>query len=128
MATYGSFTPMTFEAAADLSAKQFHIVKLDANGKVNLANADNQQTLGVLQNAPQSGEAGSVLFTEGETRVVVGGAVGSAGLFLASDANGLAVVATSGECVCAVALQTAAGSGKIIRALWRASLPNAVLA
>lgn len=129
MTTYGNFTAASFEAAADLSSHQFKIVKLTADGKVNLANADNQQSLGILQNSPQAGEAAAVLRTPGaETRVIAGGAVASAGLFLASDANGLAVVATSGECVWGVALQTAAGSGKIIRAEFVGSLPNAVLA
>lgn len=128
MATFGEFTPASFTAAADLSAHQYKIVKLTAAGTVNLANADNQYSPGVLVNKPQSGEAAAVARTPGsEVRVIAGAAVGSAGIFLASDANGLAIAATSGEMVIGVSLQTAAGSGAVFRAELGPFIPNAVL-
>ena len=50
---------ITLEAAEDLSAKQYNFVKLDANGKVVITAVATagQIPIGVLQNAPESGEA-----------------------------------------------------------------------
>lgn len=48
------------EAGADLSAKQYYAVKRDAStGKIVLAGA-NEKALGILQNAPESGETAQV--------------------------------------------------------------------
>jgi len=59
----GSGITITLEAAADLSSNQYNFVKLDANGKVVICVADSAGTIpiGVLQNAPTSGQAATVL-------------------------------------------------------------------
>jgi len=51
----------TFTAAADLSAKQYYFVKITADNTVNVCAAVTDVPIGVLQNAPASGEAASVM-------------------------------------------------------------------
>ena len=51
----------TREAAADLSALQFHYVKADANGKIAAITADTDVPYGVLQNTPKAGQAAAVM-------------------------------------------------------------------
>ena len=51
----------TFTAAADLSAKQYYFVKITADNTVNVCAAVTDIPIGVLQNAPASGEAASVM-------------------------------------------------------------------
>lgn len=81
-------------AGADLSTKQFYFVKDDGNGLVVLCGAG-EQALGVLQNAPASGEACDVAIL-GVTKVVCSGAL-SAGADIASDASGKAKAAVKGK-------------------------------
>lgn len=128
MATYGTVNAASFEAAADLSAHQYKILRMTAAGTVNLANAGNQDAFGVLQNKPQAGEMAAVAGPGAETKVIAGAAIGSAGVYLASDANGLAVTATSGEMVIGTALVSASGSGAVIRAILSPIIPAASLA
>jgi len=56
------------EAAADLSAKQFHFVKLDSNGKAALCAAATDVPCGVLQNKPSAGQAATIVVM-GETKI-----------------------------------------------------------
>lgn len=70
MATENAILKETYEAAEDLSNDQFRIVVLDA-GKVRRPNAGTDIPLGVLQNAPESGEAASVMLI-GKSKVVFG--------------------------------------------------------
>ena len=59
----GSGILITLTAAANLSAKQYNFVKLDANGDVVLTDASGtgEIPIGVLQNAPTSGQAATVM-------------------------------------------------------------------
>lgn len=81
-------------AAADLSAKQYYLVKVTADDTVNLAGAGDCAH-GVLQDTPVSGQVCNVQ-TCYESKVVYGGTV-AAGALLASDANGKAVTAATGN-------------------------------
>jgi len=128
MSLSGLVNPLSLEAAADLRTHQYKILRLTAAGTVNLANAGNQDAMGVLQNDPNSGQMASVSRPGDETKVIAGAAIGSAGILLASDANGLAVTATSGEFVVGRALTTATGSGAVIRMIQSPFIPNAPLA
>jgi hypothetical protein len=47
---------VTLVAAADLSAKQYHFVKLDNTGKAAAVTAITDVPVGVLQNAPTAGQ------------------------------------------------------------------------
>ena len=63
---------ITLEANADLSSHQYKIVELLSDHKCDIA--DLRAGFGVLQNAPQSGEAGTVC-VDGETKVKAGGTI-----------------------------------------------------
>ena len=59
MATENGILDLTFEAAEDLSDDQYRILVLDT-GKVRRPNASTDMPLGILQNAPESGEAAAI--------------------------------------------------------------------
>lgn len=61
-------------AGADLSAAQFKFVKLNSSGDVVLAAATTDRPIGVLQNAPLSGQEAEVLIVGG-TKLVAGGSI-----------------------------------------------------
>lgn len=52
---------ITLEAGADLSAKQYHFVKLDASGKAVVCSGATDKPVGVLQNTPTSGQAAEIV-------------------------------------------------------------------
>ena len=55
---------VTREAAADLSTKQFHFVKLDSNGRVAAIAAATDRPFGILQNKPSAlGIAAEIMVT-----------------------------------------------------------------
>jgi hypothetical protein len=60
MAYAGQQICATFEAGADLSAKQYYFVKLSAANTVNVCTAITDIPIGILQNKPESGEAATV--------------------------------------------------------------------
>lgn len=57
-----------FTAAADLSGKQFHFVKLSGAGQVTACSAATDVPVGVLQNKPTAGQAAEVVVV-GVTKV-----------------------------------------------------------
>lgn len=81
-------------AAADLSAKQFCFVKIDASGLVAVC-GNGELALGVLQNNPVAGEAADVM-VEGVTKVVCSASL-AAGAVVGSNASGLAEAPATGE-------------------------------
>ncbi len=50
----------SFKAAEDLSAYQYHFVKIDTSGQARLLNAGTELPDGVLQNAPGTGEEAAI--------------------------------------------------------------------
>jgi len=76
---------ITLEAASDLSAKQYYLVKVDANGKVDLG-GDNGNVIGVLQNKPTAGQAATVCI--GGVSKFVGSAAMAPDTIVASNAAG----------------------------------------
>jgi len=92
MATHEALTTVTLVATADLSSWQYKAVKLTSgtNRGCEPADADNDPSIGILQNAPASGEA---------AQVAIGGI--SKAKFGATLAVGAAVEcqATSGEMI-----------------------------
>lgn len=99
------------EAGADLSTKQYFIVKTDANGKYVLAAAATDNIRGVLANAPKLGESADVtnINGAGTFKVIAGGTIAKDAL-LTSNASGQAVTAT----------QTAGGTQPSVRVFGRA--------
>jgi len=103
----------SFEAEADLSAKQYYIMVLGTGAnQVNAASAQGAASIGVLQNDPQAGEAAMVRFL-GTTKVVAGAAI-TKGARITTGATGKAEAAATGDYVIGRALEAAAADGDII--------------
>lgn len=88
MAVGGHFIPIPgLTAAADLSSSQFKTVKLASTaGQVKAVAASTDEAIGVLQNAPKSGEEAEVA-SVGIVKALVEASV-SAGNFLGPSATG----------------------------------------
>lgn len=82
-------------AGADLSAKQFHFVKLASATTVNVCSAITDVPIGVLQNTPTSGQAAEVCIF-GITKVVADGTL-AAGNIIGTSADGQADAITRGS-------------------------------
>ena len=64
----------TLTAAADLSAKQYHFVKLASATTVNVCTATTDRAIGILQNDPTSGQS-AVVRIFGISKVVADGTI-----------------------------------------------------
>ncbi len=98
----------TFEAAGDLSTKQYHFVKLDANGKVVIVAATSDTPVGVLQNAPTSGQAATVVIS-GVTKISADAAINE-GALLKTSADGQATTCTPDNAIDEGGSDTLAGT------------------
>ena len=65
---------ITLVAAADLSSNQYNFVKLDSSGNAAAVTATTDRPIGILQNAPTSGQEAEVLVVGG-SKLVAGGAI-----------------------------------------------------
>ncbi|MEW6378074.1 MAG: hypothetical protein AB1611_00550 [bacterium] len=75
MSTENAVLRLPFQAAEDLSNYQYHFVVLDpATGKIRLPDSSAEVALGILQDAPASGQAGSVMLL-GKSKLVAGAAL-----------------------------------------------------
>lgn len=83
-----------FTASADLSAKQYHFVKMSGNNTVTVCAAITDVPIGVLQNTPSSGQAASVCLF-GITKVVADGTL-AAGNLIGTSADGQADAIAAG--------------------------------
>jgi predicted RecA/RadA family phage recombinase len=102
----------TFEAAVDLSTKQFHAVTLNSAGKLILPAADGDDAIGILQNKPTAGQEGSVMLS-GISMVAMTGAVAIADQVQVLT-TGRGDTAASGDHVIGQCLETAALAGDIV--------------
>lgn len=68
---------VTLVAGANLSAKQYNFVKLNASGQAVAVAANTDLPIGILQNAPESGQEAEVLISGG-SKLVLGGTVAAA--------------------------------------------------
>lgn len=124
MATEISLTTIPVAAGADHSANQYRFVTINSSGQAvlsgNGASAD-----GVLQDKPSAaGRIGAVGIL-GVSKVVAGAAI-TRGADVASDANGKAKTAATGNRVLGKALEAAAADGDWITVLLKVSgAPNA---
>ncbi len=100
-------------ASEDLSAKQYYIMQMDSSGDMEIGEGATDLLLGVLQDKPESGQAGTYRY-QGTTKVVASGAI-AIGERVTSDAAGKAVTTTTnGDVVVGTALEAAANDGDII--------------
>jgi hypothetical protein len=74
MATEQAIWRESFEAAEDLSDDQYHFVVLNSSGKVRRPDTEDEVAIGILQNAPESGEAAEVMIV-GKSKCVANGAL-----------------------------------------------------
>jgi len=102
MAVMQSRDTRTFIAGEDLSSAQFKFVTLEADGQVDLADADAENCIGVLINDPAAGEAATVVMS-GKVMVTAGGAV-TAGDAVVTDTSGDAVELTTSSSATAVTM------------------------
>lgn len=82
------------KAGADLSAKQFLVMKISAASTVMPCAATTDNPVGVLQDAPKSGQPAAVAFA-GTTKAIAGGTV-TAGDTVGTDGNGKVVTYVEG--------------------------------
>jgi phage baseplate assembly protein gpV len=82
------------KASADLSAKQFFVMKISGNSTVTVGAAATDVPCGILQDAPVSGAPAAVAFA-GVSTAVAGGTV-AAGDVVGMDANGKVVTYVPG--------------------------------
>lgn len=106
---------LSFLAAADLSTKQFHFMKITGDRTVNAAGAG-EQCIGVLQDkVDAAARAGNVRML-GTTEITAGAAF-AAGDKLKSNASGRAITAGgANDDYYAIALEAATADGDIVEA------------
>jgi len=115
MSFSGNKEMFTLVADADLSGKQYHIMRQSGALTCNVAsNATESSNCGILQNKPQSGEHATIA-DKGTSKVVAGGAI-TAGDHLAVNGSGRAAAAGSGDMAIGRALETAGANGDVIAA------------
>ena len=103
-------------ADADLSGKQYHIVRLTANKGTNLASLATTSAIGgVLQTVSSSGDRATVAYA-GISKVVVGAAVSELDVFT-TNSSGRAIAIGSGQMAVGRALEAAGADGEVITAL-----------
>jgi hypothetical protein len=98
-------------ASADLSAKQFHFVKLASATTVAVCDGVTDKPIGILQNTPASGQAAEICIF-GITKVVSDGNT-VAGNLIGTSADGQAAVYTSSDTtkfICGQAIEAGAAS------------------
>ena len=103
MATMLSRDTRTFEAGEDLSAAQFHFVTLEADGQVDLADADAENCIGVLLNNPDAAGKAATVVVSGRVLVEAGGAI-TAGDAVATNNAGEAIELTDSSSATAVTM------------------------
>jgi hypothetical protein len=107
---------VTFEAAADLSTKQFHFVKLSAANTVDVCTATTDNPIGILQNKPSAAGRPAVVRLFGMSKVVASGII-SAGALIATEADAEAGIPATNDPVVGKALEAATAQGDLIKVL-----------
>lgn len=122
---FAGISPLTFRAAADLSASQYRYVALDTAGRVALVASAGGFAIGVLQNKPAALDAAaSVVTVAGVKAKVVAGDTVTAGDILQSDDEGRAITASTGDFVTGKAV-TGGAVGELIETILFQSHLNA---
>lgn len=105
--------------ATTLAAKQYYAVKQHTDGTLILAAAGTDKILGILQNAPAIGKAGTVRFG-GTSKAIAGGTI-TVGAWVTATTDGTLIATTSAsDVVVGMYLGVAsAASGDVIEVLLR---------
>ena len=116
MAYQQAQTNITLKAGADLSAKQYFFVKIDANGDAVLA-GNGENAIGVLQNAPASGEAANIAVA-GVSKVIIGDTTSlDSVVVISSDANGKATLGVSTDFALAILIEDTTANDDVVSCL-----------
>jgi len=105
---------VTLKASADLTAKQYHLVKVSGEQTVTFSAAGTDNTIGVLQGKPNTNEPAQVRTVQGLVTKAVAGAAIAAGALVMSNAAGRVITRTATNHVVGRALQAAAADGEVI--------------
>lgn len=108
-------TKLTVPANADLSAKQFYVMKLNnSSGTAQAAVCGaGGESIGILQNKPAAQGRAAEIAVSGASKVVAGGTV-TAGSKVASDSAGKVVNAVSGDIAVGWALDGTTTAGEFV--------------
>lgn len=120
-----SQSKLSLAAGADLSTKQYTLVKLNGTGVIGAA-AATDICIGILQNAPTSGKTAEVAIS-GVSKLKASAAI-SAGALVGVTSTGLAVAVVAGtdttKYVFGQAITAAGASGDIITVAFNCTSPN----
>jgi hypothetical protein len=116
----GHFRPVRASLDMSVAGYRYRAVSLTTTGTL-ARTAAGARSLGLLSDAPKSGEAGSVQ-VRGQGAWEAGAAF-NAGVELTADANGKAVAATPGDYVLAVSSEASSGDGHIVAVEIQPSTP-----
>ena len=100
-------------ASEDLSEKQFYIMQMDSDGNMEIAESATDLILGVLQDKPESGQAGTYRHA-GTSKVVASAAIAIGADVTTTSAGKAVTTTTQGDKVIGIALEAAAADGDII--------------
>ena len=114
MAAENTLGYWSLEAAADLSAAQYYIMRVTAANAVNVTTAATQVAVGVLQNKPDAAGKVATLSREGDVTKLSAGAAIAAGASVTSDASGQGATGTTGQQCIGIALNAAGAADEII--------------
>jgi hypothetical protein len=106
----------SFKAENDLSAKQYHLVELSAEGQVDVCDGATDRVLGALLNKPKADEAAAVRMLGVALVVSDGSSVNiGAGDYVGPNTSGKAVKkATADYSVAGIALAPSTADGTVI--------------
>lgn len=108
----GETYPMA--AGADLSAKQYHVVRQSAANTVDVASlATDSAICGVLDNKPTAAGNEATVRDQGLAKIVAGGAI-TQGVHLTTQSAGRAIAVASGGVAIGRALEAAGADGEVI--------------
>ncbi len=111
---------ITFKAARDLSAYQYHFVSMSAANTVDYS-GDAGRSIGILQNAPKATGDTAVVMVEGISKLRAYGAVNRLEKLKSSAQTGYLahgeVAATASDWIGAIALETGTASDDLLTVL-----------
>jgi hypothetical protein len=106
----------TFKAGGDLSAKQYHFVKMSADQTVVACTAVTDKAIGILQNDPDAAGEDAVVAIAGTSKLYAGAAY-SFGINLGPKADGRGQTAVSTQFTRAISVEAAGADGDIVEVL-----------
>jgi len=113
MAWTDNMQTISLTAAADLSSYQYRFVKVDGDGNAALC-GDDGNAIGVLQNAPESGQACTIAIS-GVTKLYIGTtSTLDSGSIISCEANGAGKIQDSGAYRLGICLEDSTADGDII--------------